>query len=85
MNTCQNCEMYEAMKEGVQIRIADLEAENAKLREDSKRLDWIIEHCWHYNAHLEGKVMMQVLMDNNADVRKAIDAEILTINGKATA
>lgn len=33
MNTCPNCEMYKAMKDGVQLRIADLEAENAKLRE----------------------------------------------------
>lgn len=33
MNGCPDCELYEAMKEGVRQRIADLESENAKLRQ----------------------------------------------------
>ena len=49
MRACPYCELYEAMKEGVRQRIADLEAENAKLRQYEYAFSALAAVCKEFN------------------------------------
>lgn len=47
-----DCKMYEAMKDGVEIRIADLQSELAKAREQVTRLTCAVPGCTEPVAYL---------------------------------
>ena len=66
---CPDCELYEAMKDGVQIRIADLESSRARLLANLENLVTAIE------AGITAETMLECGHRENsylADARRAI-------------
>ena len=74
------CECYEAMKEGVQIRIADLQAEIERLREELEKerslreeLEKVFESRMDAEEAADFCFLALCEANNDADVRRAFE------------